>query len=664
MSEPTSPSIEQLTNTNRQLLRRNNLLSALKITDNKIYELLHERIIFNQDDDTNRGLRKRSPTVRYDYDEPKTHKVSVSEINEQKLVVKIRYRKRPKTVIRIKTKNDVEDEDLPFNGILSYQDANTYYTNPSKLDRELFNQCLARANTSTPINEQLTGSRMNSIHIASHEIETWYTAPYPEEYSSRQTLYICEHCMKYMSSKFILERHKLKCLMTTPPGTEIYRLGRIAIFEVDGRKNTIYCQNLCLLLKLFLNSKTLYYDVDPFMFYILTEVDDLGEHHFVGYFSKEKLNSTNYNVSCILTLPIYQRKGYGNLLIDFSYLLTRREFKLGTPEKPLSDLGLLSYRNYWNITLCYKLKELSQLWESENKESRISINELSNLTGIIQNDVITLLENLKFLIRNSVTGHYAIKIDLTKVDQVISKWEQKNYTKLDSEKLLFKPVIFGPSGGINTTTTMVLTTDENDNQVNSGISLITNFLKDDIDDSRDLELQTIHEIVHNTQKAIDDKNDLDFNQYLICYPGMDLVQKVNKVRFKRRNVVLSDNDNDDIEGADDISSDSEKSKSGSEEDDDFVENERESVSSSSAEEGEEEEEEEKEDREVVYTNGLRNLRAPKEVSSPIVTRNLRAPKEVFSPIITRNLRTSKVMETQLNNLGVITSRSRKKRKGW
>ncbi len=32
-------------------------------------------------------------------------------------------------------------------------------------------------------------------------------------------------------------------------------------------------------------SRTLYYDVDPFLFYILTEVDDRG-CHIVGYFSK------------------------------------------------------------------------------------------------------------------------------------------------------------------------------------------------------------------------------------------------------------------------------------------------------------------------------------------------------------------------------------------
>ena len=47
----------------------------------------------------------------------------------------------------------------------------------------------------------------------------------------------------------------------------------------------IYCQNLCLLAKLFLDHKTLYFDVEPFVFYILTEVDRLGAH-IVGYFSK------------------------------------------------------------------------------------------------------------------------------------------------------------------------------------------------------------------------------------------------------------------------------------------------------------------------------------------------------------------------------------------
>lgn len=33
---------------------------------------------------------------------------------------------------------------------------------------------------------------------------------------------------------------------------------------------------------------------------------------------QEKESSEDYNVACILTLPPYQRKGFGKLLIEFS----------------------------------------------------------------------------------------------------------------------------------------------------------------------------------------------------------------------------------------------------------------------------------------------------------------------------------------------------------
>jgi histone acetyltransferase MYST1 len=75
--------------------------------------------------------------------------------------------------------------------------------------------------------------------------------------------------------------------MRHPPGKEIYRKGSLSVFEVDGREHKLYCQNLCLMAKLFLDHKTLYFDVDPFLFYILCEVDKQGSH-VVGYFSKEK----------------------------------------------------------------------------------------------------------------------------------------------------------------------------------------------------------------------------------------------------------------------------------------------------------------------------------------------------------------------------------------
>ena len=76
----------------------------------------------------------------------------------------------------------------------------------------------------------------------------------------------------------------------------------------NGRRNATYCENLGYLAKLFLDHKNLSYDLDPFLFYVLTENDNKG-NHIVGYFSKEKESTNNYNLSCILTLPFYQRKG-------------------------------------------------------------------------------------------------------------------------------------------------------------------------------------------------------------------------------------------------------------------------------------------------------------------------------------------------------------------
>lgn len=116
--------------------------------------------------------------------------------------------------------------------------------------------------------------------------------------------------------------------------------------------------------------------------------DDRG-YHPVGYFSKEKYSDLGYNLACILTFPSHQRKGYGRFIINFSYELSKKEEKVGSPEKPLSDLGAVSYRSYWASTLLQVLRQFPG--------SQISVMELSKMTAIVSDDIIATLQYIGIL---------------------------------------------------------------------------------------------------------------------------------------------------------------------------------------------------------------------------------------------------------------------------
>uniref|UniRef100_A0A8B9HC28 Histone acetyltransferase n=1 Tax=Astyanax mexicanus TaxID=7994 RepID=A0A8B9HC28_ASTMX len=294
----------------------------------------------------------------------------------------------------------------------------------SDYDLELFRKAQARASDDLKLRLQgqvSEGSNMiKTIVFGRYELDTWYHSPYPEEYARLGRLYMCEFCLKYMKSQTILRRHMAKCVWKHPPGDEIYRKGVISVFEVDGKKNKIYCQNLCLLAKLFLDHKTLYYDVEPFLFYVMTEADNTG-CHLVGYFSKEKNSFLNYNVSCILTMPQYMRQGYGKMLIDFSYLLSKVEEKVGSPERPLSDLGLISYRSYWKEVL------LRYLYNFQGKE--ISIKEISQETAVNPVDIVSTLQSLQML------KYWKGKHLVLKRQDLIDDWRSKEIKRGSSKTI-------------------------------------------------------------------------------------------------------------------------------------------------------------------------------------------------------------------------------------
>ena len=79
----------------------------------------------------------------------------------------------------------------------------------------------------------------------------------------------------------------------------------------------------------------------------------------------------------------FKRKGYGKLLIAFSYELSKMEQVTGSPEKPLSDLGKLSYRSYWSWVLLEILRDF---------RGTLSIKDLSTMTSITQGDIISTLQ--------------------------------------------------------------------------------------------------------------------------------------------------------------------------------------------------------------------------------------------------------------------------------
>ncbi|KAJ7220037.1 hypothetical protein GGX14DRAFT_354739 [Mycena pura] len=352
-----------------------------------------------------------------------------------------------------------------------------------------------------------TPLRITTIRFGQYDIRTWYNAPFPEEYSNIPDgrLWICEFCLKYMKSRFGATRHRMKCKSRNPPGDEIYRDQTVSIFEVDGRKNKIYCQNLCLLSKMFLDHKSLFYDVEPFLFYVITEVDDLGAR-FVGYFSKEKRSPKDYNVSCIMTLPVRQRQGWGNLLIDFSYLLSKKEQRLGSPEKPLSGLGALGYKNYWTLAVMRYLSTAPDHPRLEDICVATSMTMEDVHTTLAQQDMISVrdatpprikpspgqsikypkgrksgvarrhLQRMQTADKASSTDtetskdlfvpptQYEIHWDRENAAEYLRNWEAKGYLQLKPEKLQWSPYVLAKTHKTEALsaadTSMLLTTEK------------------------------------------------------------------------------------------------------------------------------------------------------------------------------------------------------------
>jgi MOZ/SAS family len=217
--------------------------------------------------------------------------------------------------------------------------------------------------------------------------------------------------------------------------TPVYSYGGYSVWEIDGETEKLYCQNLSLFGKLFLEQKSVFFDTGGFLYYVLTYTppdiaslvgtpkkhsrtlshakDDLGlKTEVLGFFSKENPSWDSNNLACILIFPPYQHRQLGKLLMSVSYKLSGWEWEggvIGGPEKPLSVMGRRSYLRFWSERVARFMLGVSadadgrKVFGEEGKRKRrknavtkekLTVTEIGERTGMLAEDVIAALTEM------------------------------------------------------------------------------------------------------------------------------------------------------------------------------------------------------------------------------------------------------------------------------
>ncbi|KAI8939000.1 hypothetical protein NX059_004844 [Plenodomus lindquistii] len=270
------------------------------------------------------------------------------------------------------------------------------------------------ASTPKPTQKPPTGPNVLEVVFGSLLIKPWYPSFYPEDLVGRRVerLYVCQWCFRYTKELVGFLGHLKVCPLhtTAPLGIRVYTKDNYSLYEIDGEQHKLYAQNLSLFAKLFLDTKSVFYDVTTFLYYLLvahepspsipnTYLNDNGSEmgvpstnggQVVGFFSKEKMSWDNNNLACILVFPPWQKQGLGQILMGASYEMSRREGRLGGPEKPLSDLGRIAYIHYWSQTLA------RTILASPSKRT-LTVQDLRERTYIVPEDIIATLQVMDVL---------------------------------------------------------------------------------------------------------------------------------------------------------------------------------------------------------------------------------------------------------------------------
>ena len=284
------------------------------------------------------------------------------------------------------------------------------------------------SHTPTAVKHASRPASSTAVQLSSaYSVDCWYFSPYPVPYRNLSTLHLCGLCFCYFDSSASLVAHFLsRCTVYHPPGNEIYRdesgssngVGGVSLFCVDGALSTLWCQCLCLCAKLFLDHKTAIFDCEQFLFFPLVRWLP-GGFELLGYFSRSKTSfsssSDSHNVACLLTFPHHQQRGYGRFLIAASYALSRVEGRVGRPERPLSDMGRVSYRRWWTEQLMDALSQYAH-------GSSVQVAELSDRSAIQREDIVAVLRDMDMVTYQK--GQYVCTVNQRR----ITEWREQRRT--------------------------------------------------------------------------------------------------------------------------------------------------------------------------------------------------------------------------------------------
>jgi hypothetical protein len=279
------------------------------------------------------------------------------------------------------------------------------------------------------------------------------SAPSPSATSTASTtcptLHICPYCFGYtphLSAYVAHLRHHQQLrkqddsLSSVPASaTPVYTYDGYSVWEIDGETEKLYCQNLSLFGKLFLEQKSVFFDTGGFLYYVLTYTppeiisagvksvksvkkqdraqsdvrDDLGlKTEVLGFFSKENPSWDSNNLACILIFPPYQHRQLGKLLMSVSYKLSGWEWEggvIGGPEKPLSVMGRRSYLRFWSERIArFMLGESAdadgrKVFDERKKrkgrkaavmKEALTVKEIGERTGMLAEDVVAALTEM------------------------------------------------------------------------------------------------------------------------------------------------------------------------------------------------------------------------------------------------------------------------------